>query len=385
MRISIIALLSILSLYGCNTTDEEPEIIENPVLINTIPEFYIETTEDSYGLNQPETRLLEFGLGTITTPVDLDFQKKSGRENELWILNKGTESTGSSTVITLNPGDDNQEYELRKDGNAWHFMALATAIDFGENGDFGTSQGILDANRSGYNYTGPSLWPGDLSVYAKYGNPPTSTTNGSHLDMIHQSPYGMGICNLEENEYFIFDGFHGNLTYYNFGVGHYPGGADHADGKVIHFGEVKLARDPDGKVPGHMEIDNEKKYLYVVDTDNERILKVNIQSGNLKTTPTIPLMNGERLSLYGEMENVEFEVFNEGTMSKPCGLAINENRLFVSDYETGEIICFNTNDGTELGRINTGAKGIMGITINAANTMFYVNYDENKVYKLVQQ
>jgi hypothetical protein len=366
----------------CSCRQDEPVIEDEPELINTIPEFYLETTKDVYGLNQPESKTLEFGLGAVFTPVDLDFQKAPGRENELWILNQGTENSGASTLIVLNPGQEDQEYELRKDGNAWHFMAMATSLDFGTNGDFGTSQGILDANRRNGSYTGPSLWPGDLDIYAKVGNPPTSSVNGSHLDMIHQSPYGMGICNLDENEYFVFDGFHGNLTYYNFSVGHYPGGDDHGDGKVIHFGEVKLAKDPTLKIPGHMEIDDEKKYLYVVDTDNERILKVNIQSGNLKTTPSIPLMHGERLALYGEMENVEFETFNEGALSKPCGLAINENRLFVSDYNTGEIVCFDTNDKTELGRISTGQKGIMGITIGPDNALYFVNYDENKAYKI---
>jgi hypothetical protein len=378
--VNLIFLISVIGLCSCR--QDEPVIEDEPELINTIPEFYLETTKDVYGLNQPESKTLEFGLGAVFTPVDLDFQKAPGRENELWILNQGTENSGASTLIVLNPGQEDQEYELRKDGNAWHFMAMATSLDFGTNGDFGTSQGILDANRRNGSYTGPSLWPGDLDIYAKVGNPPTSSVNGSHLDMIHQSPYGMGICNLDENEYFVFDGFHGNLTYYNFSVGHYPGGDDHGDGKVIHFGEVKLAKDPTLKIPGHMEIDDEKKYLYVVDTDNERILKVNIQSGNLKTTPSIPLMHGERLALYGEMENVEFETFNEGALSKPCGLAINENRLFVSDYNTGEIVCFDTNDKTELGRISTGQKGIMGITIGPDNALYFVNYDENKAYKI---
>lgn len=370
-----------LAIQSCKK--EEDPVKEAPILINTIPEFYLEAEEARYGIIPPEYKELATGIGTVVGPIDLDFNKAEGRTNELWVLNHGTENTGSSTGIIFNPGEETQSHELRQDGNAWHFMALATALDFSEDGNWGTSQGILDANRRGSNYTGPSLWPSDLDIYAKVGNPVTPSVNGSHLDMIHQSPYGMGICNLGGSEYFVFDGFHGNLTYYNFGVGHYPGGSDHGDGKVIHFGEVKLSRDPSGTLPGHMEIDADKKWLYVVDTDKKRILKVDVTSGSLKNSPSIPLMNGEPLSLYGEMENVDWAVFAEGNMSKPCGLAIKENRVFVSDNQTGEIICFDTESGDELGRIATGAESIMGIAIGPNGRLWYVDKNANKVFQVI--
>lgn len=389
-RIELFAFLLIsfgLIFQACNKDDNaSPDVDEKesePVILNTIPEFYAEAEESVYGAANPVSKVIADAKDAINNPKDIDFQKESGRTNELWVLNYGTENTGSSTVIITNPGKTEQTDEYRKDGNSWHFMALATALDFGENGDWGTSQGILDANRRGVNFTGPSLWPGDMDIYAKVGNPPVQGTNGSHLDMIHQSPYGMGICNWKGNEYFVFDGYHGNLTYYGFGDGHYPGGDYHGDGKVIHYGEVKLTRDPTGLLPGHMEMDADKKWLYVVDTDKKRVLKVNIESGDFTASASIARMHNEELAVYGEQKNVEWSVFAEAGLKRPCGLAVNENRVFVSDYETNEIVCFNAEDGAELGRIQVEAKGIMGIAIGPNGGLWYADYEDSKVYQVL--
>ncbi len=382
----LLCLLSLILLQACKKKEEDPPkpkpVIPDKELV--ISEFYRDTEK-----NEPEFKLIADVSDGIKDPKDLDFQKLEGKTHQLWVLNPGTGSTGGSTVTIFEPGTENQRSEYRQDGNAWHFMALSTALDFSKNGDWGTSQGILDANRRGINYSGPTLWPGDLDIYAIVGNPPTPLRNGSHLDMVHQSPYGMGICNLKDNEYFVFDGYHGNLTYYDFAGGHPPGGDDHSDGKVIHYSEVKLTRDPSGIFPGHMEVDAAKKWLYVVDTDKKRILKVNIKSGNLKSSPSIRKMHNEPLDFYGEMENVEWSVLDRtdiepiSNLTQPCGLAINENRVFISDCTTNEIVCFSTEDGQELDRIKVEAEGIMGITIGPGGGLWYVDHTSSKVYRVI--
>lgn len=365
-----------LVLISCKDESVEPEPTEEQNF-TVIPEFY-----SSQGL-EPTFQLIAKGSNRVRKPKDLDFQKVEGRKGELWVMNYGTENSGGSTVTISNAGKTNQTEEYRQDGNAWHFMVLPTAIAFSENGDWGTSSGILDANRRGVNFTGPSMWPGDMSIYAQVGFPPTSQINGSHLDMVHQSPLAMGMCAVQGNEYFVFDGFHGNLTYYDFGIGHPPGGHDHSDASVIHYPEVELKRDPTGYLVGHMEMDAERKWLYVVDTDRQRVLKVNTKSGTNQRGSSIAQMHGEPLQFYGEKKGVEWKVLAKDNLQKPCGLAINENRLFISDNETNEIICFDTESGNELGRIEVQADELMGICIGPEGHLWYVDYGSSEVFKVI--
>ncbi|MCB0738065.1 MAG: hypothetical protein KDC92_11170, partial [Bacteroidetes bacterium] len=180
---------AIITSCGKDDGPEGPDGTEPVVKINTIPEFYPKAVEANYGTTPPEYTVLLDRLDGVLSPNDLEFNPDPDRPNELWVLNPGTERTGASTVIVHGAGTSDQEAEYRIDGNAWHFMALATSLAFGDNGNFATSQGILDANRGyipGVNFTGPTLWTADLNIYAVVGNPVTPTVNGSHLDMIHQ-------------------------------------------------------------------------------------------------------------------------------------------------------------------------------------------------------
>ena len=62
----------------------------------------------------------------IQEPQDLDFHPT--RENELWVINKGTENSGSSTLTITDADTPEQEEERRVDGNAWHFVVLGSAL-----------------------------------------------------------------------------------------------------------------------------------------------------------------------------------------------------------------------------------------------------------------
>ena len=166
-----------------------------PETVNTVPAFYLPATAEQYGLNTPELTLIADQTNQIIAPWDLDFHPS--RENELWILNKGTERTGGNTVTITNVGLANQETEYRKDGNSWHFMALPSSMSFSqENDNWATGAEIQDANRQGGTFTGPSLWSSDMNVYAR-----PSGGNGSHLDMLHSSPYSMGIEAAKDNAF----------------------------------------------------------------------------------------------------------------------------------------------------------------------------------------
>ena len=85
-----------------------------------------------------------------------------------------------------------------------------------------------------------------------------------------------------------------------------------------------------------------------------------------------------------EINGVKYEEIIPASfgLKQPCGIEINGNRLFISDFETGEIICFDIESRKELARFNTGKVGIMGIKIDADNKLWYVNAVANEVVKL---
>ena len=287
---------------------------------------------------------------------------------------------GGSTVIYFDAGLVNQTSEFRKDAFSSHFMNTASSMAFDDEGYFANSIECKDGNNSptGF-FAGPSLWDADLSVYAVINQ--NNSQLGSHIDMLHQSPYGVGIEYAGTgNIYWVFDGYHSAIVRYDFATPHAYGGDDHADGKVWRYGEIEVDRE-DG-ISSHMILDDESGLLYIVDTGNQRILKFNTASGNYDYNLT---PYGEPLDQYWMMENAEWEVYiNEG-LDKPSGIDFYEDRLVVSDYATGGIIIYDisANPPTELGSIDTGNENnIMGIKIGPNQKIWYVNYEQDEVIRI---
>lgn len=379
-KLLIPAALLALGFSACNPDEGGDDPVADEKKVNHVPEFYPEAPESEYGSAKPELTLIAEGTEGLNSPVDLDFHSLEDRKNELWVLNPGLESQGGSTVIFENPNESPDNSEYLKDGNSWHFMALATSIAFGENGNFGTSQGILDANRRGGLFTGPTLWPSDLNIYAKVGNPPVQGTNGSHLDMIHQSPLGMGIAYEVGNTYWVFDGYNKSLCRYDFGEPHYPGGHDHSDGRVWRY-NVNIAQTYPS--PAHMKLDDEGKWLYVCDPGNNRVARLDVTSGTEKTgNPSVPLLYNEPLAYYGEMENFTFETFIESGLSTPAGLEIHDGRLFIGDYATGNIHAYSLETGEELGVLETGAEKLTGICVGPEGKIWYLDAGQNALFRV---
>ena len=76
--------------------------------------------------------------------------------------------------------------------------------DADDHADLITGELGYTGTRRGNNFMGPTLWPADLRKFAISNNDvfPSDVTQlpeGSHLDMIHQMPYAMGVawvCNF---------------------------------------------------------------------------------------------------------------------------------------------------------------------------------------------
>lgn len=319
----------------------------------------------------------------LTTPVDLEFYPlQNQRPNELWILNQGYNNTGGHTVLLHDATSDNPDDEYIKDGNAWHFMAMASALSFGDDGNWGTSQDILDANRAGYNFTGPSLWPGDLSIYGVVGNPPSAAYNGSHLDMVHQTPYGKGIAHEKDNIYWVFDGYSGTVTRYDFKADHGPGQDYHGDAVVHRFDEIQVNRDPN--LPSHMVVDKDNGWLYIVHTMGKEIIRLDVNSG--QRNQTLAKISNEPLADYASYSGATFETIIDQGLVKPVGIALDDEYLLITDNATGEIIFYDrNNDFAEVGRIQLdyqASPDIMGIEIGPDRNIYFVDYSNKMALRL---
>lgn len=361
-KLSTICLLAIFISVGACKKDK-PEAAK-PAIINTIPEFYIPAIESDYGITKPEVLVIANAGNQIDTPQDLDFN--TVRPNEMWIVNKGKAMYGGNVIIIKNPSEPGQSYLYRRDAAATHFMLLPSAIAFSNNGNWASSANVLDANHSGGRYTGPTLWSGDLNIFAQ-----PSGGNGSHLDMVHQSPYTMGIAAEKDNAFWVFDGYYNNIIRYDFVDDHGPGNDYHGDARLRRYTEVRVKREPN--VPSHLVLDKAKKWLYIVDGGNKKIIRMDITTGSVLNS--LPPVN-EAIAEYSRMSGVFFETFADQNMQMPSGIDIIENRLFISDYETGDIICYDVNSKQEIGRVRTEKPGITGIKIYNGK-LWYVNAREH--------
>lgn len=355
------------NLFSCKK-EKNTQPVANPLTPpSTIPEFY----KSDANKVSPNFTVLGTSSNNLNKPYDLDFNP--GKQNELWVVNYATEAMGGSTVIYSNAGLSNQTSVYKKDGNSWHFMSLPTALAFGDNGNFSTSPGVLDANHDGGNFTGPALWPGDLSIYAI--TPPGG--NGSHLDMLHESPYSMGVAYEKDNIYWVFDGYYGNICRYDFEDDHGPGNDDHSNGKIRRYKEVTVLKK--SGVPSHMILDKATGWLYICDTGNKRVIRLDTKIAGTKTKDLTP---SEPVAEYWEMQGVTWEVFITQGFQEPSGIEIKNNRLFVGDNSNGDVICFDINSKAELGRVSTGSKGVKGIKIAADGKLWFVNSVKNELYRM---
>lgn len=325
--------------------------------------------------------LVASSTNSLVSPIDLDFYPdQSKRPNELWILNQGTSTTGGSTEIVFNANQNSRTYKYIKDGNAWHFMAMTSAMAFGNN-EWATSQDILDANRQGGKYTGPTLWPGDLTIYGIVGNPSTQTENGSHLSMIHQSPYGKGIAFEKDLIFWVLDGYEGNIKRYDFGNPHQPGGDDHSGGGVRVYTDFKFTRH--STLPAHIVIDAARKYLYGCDPVAKRVFRIDITTGTnngARTKINSETLDGGYITYTGL---IKVDSLITGLIS-PVGIDVYGNRLIVTDNGTDEIIIFDiTNSYKEVGRIKLkyiSNPDPMGVKVGPDGKIYFVDKTNRRAY-----
>jgi len=359
-------------------------MLSSMLLISLFP--MIPVTADDVGGRDSDVVVPQFGsagadftviassVDQLDVPRDMEFHPSPAREWELWVVNRGTESI----TIIHDAGQASQSSENRRDEYADHFMADVSALAFGQwDAEFDHIFATAQESRNGGNdFMGPALWPSSLDRFAE-DNQGDGGGLGSHLDMLHESPQGMGIAHDSGNAYWYFDGFHGNLVYYDFQDNHETGGEDHNDGIVRRYSEVELNRY--ANVPGHMQLDKSTGVLYIADTGNNRIVWVDTDAPVTLTATTEGQMDST-LEEYSEASGASWGVFSYG-VTRPSGLVLGDDHVFVSERSTGKIHAFDY-DGNSVAELQTNADEIMGLELDPDGNLWFVDSGEDRIYRV---
>jgi DNA-binding beta-propeller fold protein YncE len=317
--------------------------------------------------------VLASGLGR---PTDLDFNPD--QESQVWITNSATDHL---TVID-NPGEDNQQVTHFQDYSR-HFLEQIVTISFGNNQTFATcgdSRNSYDNFQAPNDFMGPSLWPSTKAEFFQHGPDAANV----HLDMLHSSPFCMGIESYQNgSQYFAFNGYLGVLDFYDFGQPHPDkkyGGEDHMDGKKRRYSNVKLLRVQ--TVPSHMHFDNESGWLYIADTGNRRILRVNIDSSTKGATlPSFPF-DGNLWEYAGEVQE-SFIGQSGNLLQRPSGVTLHDGILYVTDNQNGNIHAFDS-EGNVVRSLETGLGNgaLAGITVGPDGRIYLVDMGTNRILRI---
>lgn len=311
------------------------------------------------------------------------------RPKELWVVLRefasdapcteavaqGCASLESTIALYENAVDEPDTVKTRKDDNAWHFMRRASSIAFADDDTFSTVGEYRTGNYDddAVDYIGPTWWSSDPEVFAK-----PSGLNGSHLDMLHASPFAMGVAWESGTTYWVFNGDVGSIDKYVFNEPHVPGGEDHSDGEIYRYVRGDVEREPG--VPSHMAFDSRDGSLFICDSGNARILRLDTKSGD----------EGGNLTVYDPIEvsllmkDAELtEVIPAGTLEAPSGIELAGDVLFVTDNKTSKIHAFSL-EGSELASFDTGLPEgtLSGIALGPDDKLYFTDMLTGKVRRI---
>lgn len=311
-------------------------------------------------------------------PVDLAFNPAD--PGQLWVIGYGDDSTHVGYV----DGDETQ-WKRYRDPAASHFMAKPTAMAMGEspfwgvcgntdNGQNGADQ-TSGSDGTGNLFMGPALFTTDLSVFAK-----RITALGSHYDMLHATPFCRGIAHVEKNVYWTFNAYDDALDKYDFHKDHGPGNDDHSDGEIYRYAKGQVKGADDG-TPSHLVYDPSDKMLYVADTGNARIVKLDTTKGT--KSGELPRKN-EPLAGSGVMTGADVEeVVAPGVLEKPSGIEVKGDLLYVTDAATSTFHVFKK-DGTPVRKLATDLPpgSLAGFTFGPDNKIWFTDKVGSRVMRI---
>ena len=371
-------------LFWLDAMNKQWTLILLGILLFSIPSHAVESRETSPVEHFGEVFLevvIADSSDDLDDPRDLEFHP--GRANELWVANRATDSI----TIVHDTGLETQYSENRRDSHRNHFLEEVSAIAFGSyHPEFDWQWGSAQETRNTYcgqgspnNFMGPTLWPSSLSHFAMEHQ--SDGLLGSHIDMNHESPYGVGIAHDSDNAYWYNDGYYGELVYYDFQEDHDTGMDDHSDAIVRRYADVQLTHA--FGIPGHMILDKDSGILYIADAGANRVLWVNTDD---TTTSSLDIMGEssrlEPLAEYSDITGIEWGVLDTG-LNRPSGIALDGDQLFVSTNGDGKITAYELNTdgkgGVQADSIQTSASSIMGLEIGPNGLLYYVDNGQDEV------
>lgn len=320
----------------------------------------------------PATMTLVHQSNAQWDPVDLAFNPRSPRD--LWISNY---RTGHATIVK-NIGTTQSQVIERRDTAYAHFMNKPPALAFsGVSDEWGQTWATCgDGNNGGNYFMGPTLYSAELNIF---GGNNTQTNLGSHLDMLHSTPFCKGITWAGTgNQFFVFNSFNKSVDFYDFKKDHGPGWDDHSDGVIRRFWNGKV-EGVDG-VMSHVSFDTTAQRLFVADTGHKRILVLDPSKGTRMTN-----MPGN--------ENIEERAYYEaplevltadGELDQPSGLEASGGLVFTTDAKTSKIHAFSQADGTLVRSYDTHLPtgSLAGMNFGPDGKIYFVDRIGGAVYRL---
>jgi DNA-binding beta-propeller fold protein YncE len=314
-------------------------------------------------------------LGANVSPSDLGFNP--AKNDELWVISYATDAVHIGSGV----GTGAVTWQRLLDPAARHFMHKPPALAMGAGGTWGVcgdndnGQNAKETDGSANLFMGPALMSLDLAIFAKR----TPNGLGSHLDMLHESPNCKGIAHVEANVYWVFNGYDGALDLYDFRADHGPGNDDHSDGTVYRYasGQVKGV---DG-VASHIFYDASDKFLYVADTGNQRVVRLDTQSGT--RGGAIPRVL-EKLQDQAIFEGAKLEeVVPAGTLTSPSGLEVKGDLVYVTDSATSTFHVFDKK-GKAVRKLATDLPGgsLAGFTFGPDGKIWFVDRVSGRVLRI---
>jgi len=254
---------------------------------------------------------------------------------------------GHVAILTDADGAD-PAVAVKIDGNSWHFMRRPTGIAWGAGELFATCGEARTGNFEDEEipYNGPTLWDADPAIFAAVPKP---GMNGTHVDMLHSSPFCMGIAHETANVYWVFNGDAGSLDRYDFHEPHEPGGENHADGELWRYLDGELLRVPE--VPGHLVYDPGSSTLYAADPGHSRVIALDTKSGSADGD----VISYDNLGTHLRMSGARFrDAITPGTVELPSGIAVVGGVLFVADRASGLIGAYELSTRRLIKSLDTG-------------------------------
>ena len=328
--------------------------------------------------------------GALLMPTALDWNPAG--DGELWITLvedsveapcTPTDSAGCNALegvmgIVHGASTESPSPEVVLDGNGWHFLRRPMGIAVAPPGRRHFFCTCGDARTANYTdeevpYNGPVLWDADRAIF---GATPGPGMNGTHVDMLHETPYCMGAASEVDNVFWVFNGDAGSFDRYNFNRPHEPGGEDHSDGEIWRYGEGELARVP--SVPSGMAFDERRKELYVSDSGHGRVVALDTTSG----FEDGDIVAYEAIPKHVRMSGAVVRDVASG-LGVPSGLALHEGVLVVVDHGASRILALEPS-GNVLRELDTGlpANSLGGVSIGPDDKAYITDLVTGTAYRI---